>query len=166
MTLEMMKETSFDTGKVLINYAEGPNSGPPLVLIHGGSAWWQDFSPLIPELSAHWHLYAPDLRGHGKSGRVEHGYAIRDYAEDIRAFLTAISGPAVIFGHSLGGMIALMVASQYPKWVRAVIVGDSPLDVSTFKIVMERGRERVRQWQSLAGGFHPIEETAAVVQYG
>ena len=164
MSLEMMKETAFDTGKVRINYAEGPSSGPPLVLLHGGSAWWQDFTPIIPGLASHWHLFAPDLRGHGKSGRIAWSYSIRDYAEDIHVFLQEVSGPAILFGHSLGGMIALMVAKQCPELVRAVIVGDSPLDGSTFKIVMDHGRERVRQWQALAGGSHPVAEIAAALK--
>jgi hypothetical protein len=33
-----MREASFNTGKVLLNYAEGPQTGPPLVLLHDGPA--------------------------------------------------------------------------------------------------------------------------------
>ena len=37
MSIEI-KEHSYNTGTVTLNYAEGPASGPPLVLLHGGSA--------------------------------------------------------------------------------------------------------------------------------
>lgn len=155
----MMTEAKFDTGEVTLNYAQGPDAGPPLVLLHGGSARWQYFDSIIPELAAHWHLYAPDLRGHGKSGRVARSYAIRDYARDISAFLQEVSGPASLFGHSLGGMVALMTASQCPDWVKAVIVGDSPLDAASWKTRQnEQERAGIRAWQSLAGGSHTIEE--------
>jgi pimeloyl-ACP methyl ester carboxylesterase len=51
-----------------------------------------------------------------------------DYAEDTNAFLwQQVSEPAVIFGHSLGGMVALLVAAQCPEKIHAVVVGDSPL---------------------------------------
>jgi len=66
----MFKERTFDTGEVILNYAEGPASGPPLVLLHGFTGRWQGFLPLLPALSLRWHVYAPDYRGHGKSGRV------------------------------------------------------------------------------------------------
>ena len=66
----MLKEQPFDTGRVTINYAEGPASGPPLVLLHGIISRWQYFLPIIPNLSIRWHIYALDFRGHGKSGRV------------------------------------------------------------------------------------------------
>src|SRR6266567_3422376 len=105
-----------------LNYAEGASSGPPLVLLHGGSARWQSVLPLLPELSQHWHIYAPDLRGHGKSGSVPGGYRLLDYTADIEAFLKqVVKEPAVLFGHSLGGHIAIMVAAWYPHRIRALI---------------------------------------------
>ena len=46
----MLEERSFDTGVVTINYGEGPASGPPMVLLHGGSARWQGWERVIPAL--------------------------------------------------------------------------------------------------------------------
>lgn len=115
----IINEQAFHTGVVTINYAEGPPSGPPLVLLHGGSARWQSFDTIIPDLAVRWHLYAPDLRGHGKSGRVQGHYRLQDYAEDIIAFLQqCLSEPVYLIGHSLGGMVALLVAAQCPDYVR------------------------------------------------
>jgi pimeloyl-ACP methyl ester carboxylesterase len=79
----MLTEHSFDAGTVALNIAEGPDNGPPLVLLHGGSGRWQAWDPIIPDLIARWQLFAPDLRGHARSGRVTGRYAIRDYAGDI-----------------------------------------------------------------------------------
>jgi len=165
MDAAMMAEAEFDTGEVRLNYAEGPAAGPALVLLHGGSARWQYFDAIIPELAARWHVFAPDLRGHGRSGRVAGRYAIRDYARDIGAFLQKVSGPASLFGHSLGGMVALMTASQYPDWVRAVITGDSPLDAASWKTRQnDRDRAQIRYWQSLAGGSHTVDEIIAALR--
>ena len=156
-----IQEHSFDTGVVTINYAEGPISGPSLVLIHGGSARWQVFDAIIPDLATSWHLYAPDLRGHGKSGRVSGRYRLQDYTDDTISFLQQrLVEPAFIFGHSLGGMVALLVAAQCPNCVRAVVVGDSPLTAETWRVVLDQGRESLTLWRNLAGGRYPIEEVA------
>jgi pimeloyl-ACP methyl ester carboxylesterase len=119
-------ERAFDTGEVSLNYAEGPPNGPPLVLLHGLGRRWQVFLPLIPALSMRWHIIAPDFRGHGKSGRVVRGYHGVQYAEDVARLLRErVQQPAVIFGHSLGGMIGMWVASHHPELVRALILGDN-----------------------------------------
>jgi pimeloyl-ACP methyl ester carboxylesterase len=119
-------EQTFDAEKVPLHYAEGPDNGPPMVLLHGLGRRWQVFMPLIPALSMRWHLFAPDLRGHGKSGRVSRGYRGIDYAQDLTQFLRErIPGPAVVFGHSLGGMLGMWIASHHPKLVRALVLGDN-----------------------------------------
>jgi pimeloyl-ACP methyl ester carboxylesterase len=119
-------EHFFDAGEVRLNYAEGPSNGAPLVLLHGLGRRWQVFLPIIPGLSMRWQIIAPDLRGHGKSGKVPRGYQGPQYAEDIARLLREqVQTPAVLFGHSLGGLLAMWIASHHPELVRAVILGDN-----------------------------------------
>jgi pimeloyl-ACP methyl ester carboxylesterase len=154
-----MQESSFDTGSVTINYAIGATSEPPLVLVHGGSARWQNFESILPELAAHWQIYAPDLRGHGKSGWAPEQYRLQDYTADLIAWLEqCITEPAHIFGHSLGGMIALMVAAQAPEAVRSLVVGDAPLSGTAWQAILEADRERLIALRDLAGGAVPPEQ--------
>jgi len=123
-------ERTFDTGEVRLNYAEGPAHRPALVLLHGLGRRWQVFLPLIPALSLRWHIFAPDLRGHGKSSHVARGYHGPQYAEDIARLLRErVSAPAVLFGHSLGGVLGMWVASHHPDLVRALILGDNMIVV-------------------------------------
>ena len=123
-----IREKTFDSGVVRINYAEICSLGTPLVLLHGGANRWQSFRNMLPDLAANWHLYAPDFRGHGKSTWVPGTYRLQDYADDTIAFLQGcLEQPTYVFGHSLGGMVALLAAAQYPEGVRAVAVGDAPL---------------------------------------
>jgi pimeloyl-ACP methyl ester carboxylesterase len=127
-------ENVFDTGEVRLNYAEGPANGPPLVLLHGLGRRWQVFLPVIPALSLRWHMFAPDLRGHGKSSHVARGYHGPQFSEDIARLLRErVSAPAVLFGHSLGGMLAMSVASHHPELVRALILGDNMIVAHPFK---------------------------------
>ena len=128
-----MVEREFHTGTVVVHYEEGPDNGPPLVLLHGLARNCQDFSVLIPELAQKWHVYAVDLRGHGKSGHVHRGYFSEGYAADIAALVQkVIAQPAILFGHSLGGVAATCVAAEHPDSVRALILGDSALTASAF----------------------------------
>lgn len=129
----MLKEKTFDTGVIEINYAEGPAAGPPLLLLHGFTGRWQGFLPLLPVFSLRWHIYAPDHRGHGKSGRVAGRYGAEDYMSDIVAFVRGVvKAPAVVFGHSLGALFALALAGRQPEYVRALIVGDMALSPATW----------------------------------
>jgi pimeloyl-ACP methyl ester carboxylesterase len=123
-----LKEQTFDARGVVINYAVGPSSGPPLLLLHGITERWQTFLPLMPHLAQTWQLYALDLRGHGQSGRVKNSYRVSDYAQDLILFLESeVSQPAVILGHSVGAWVAIYVAANKPKQVRAIILVDPPL---------------------------------------
>jgi pimeloyl-ACP methyl ester carboxylesterase len=123
-----LEEKIFDAGEVKLNYAEGENNGPPLLLIHGLGRRWQVFLSLIPSLSLRWHIYAVDLRGHGKSTHIPRGYRGPQYADDVRAFLReVVAEPAAVFGHSLGGLVAMWIAAHHPGLIRALMVGDSVL---------------------------------------
>jgi len=124
----MLVEKSFDTGEVVLNYAEGPDNGPPLVLFPGLTRRWQShLLPIIIPLSHRWHIYAVDNRGHGKSGKVPEKYRLVDYMTDAAAFVNNLNEPAVLFGHSLGGMILPGIANNAPDNVKAAIFGDPPL---------------------------------------
>jgi len=159
-----MNEYRFNTGKVVLNYVMAPDTGqkagtrPAVVLLHGGSGHWQHMEGLLTGLAERWQVYAPDLRGHGLSGRVPWGYAINDYAIDIAAFLEQVSGPAFLFGHSLGGIIAQMTAATYPENVAGLLLGDSPLDSGPWNTFLQTGREKLEAWIALSGGRYTVEE--------
>lgn len=104
----------------------GAAENPPLVLLHGVSRAGRDYAPLWGALSPRWQLFAVDQRGHGASDRAA-SYFVRDYAADVAELLPQIcSEPAVIFGHSLGALVAVVAAANNPKRVRAVILEDPP----------------------------------------
>jgi pimeloyl-ACP methyl ester carboxylesterase len=131
----MLKEQTFDTVHVRLNYAEGPSAGPPLILLHGHPSRWQDFLPVIPGLMLRWQIYALDLRGRGASQRGPRPAHLADNIADTTAFLRHVAKPAkpaVLFGHSSGALAALAVAAAAPELVQAVIVGDCPVDLPAF----------------------------------
>lgn len=123
----MFREQLFNTGELHLNYAEGPDSGPPILFLHGLSARWQEYQSLIKRLSQYGHVYAPDLRGHGRSGRGPQ-YFVADYQRDITIFLQKlVAEPAILVGHSWGALTALAVAAALPEQVHGLVMLDPPL---------------------------------------
>ena len=124
----MLTEKSFDTGEIVINYSESETVADPLVLLHGSTLRWQTFWEFIPTLERSWHVYACDLRGHGKSGRAHSGYRVVDFVPDSSAFIQrSISQPTVLVGFSTGAVVTLGVAARLPKLIRGIVLLEPPL---------------------------------------
>ena len=87
MVSSELRERTFDPGTVAISDAKGPPSEPPLGWLHRGAASWQNYRDILLDLAARFHIYAPDFRGHGGSGRVPARYCSQDYTADSIAFI-------------------------------------------------------------------------------
>jgi len=108
---------SFDGTELAVNVV-GPEDGPTLVFVHGFgismTAWhyqWKYFS-------SRYRCVLFDQRGHGMSEPAKEGdYSEEALGRDLRAVLDAevAEGPAVVIGHSMGGMSVLALAHQHPE---------------------------------------------------
>lgn len=73
---------------------------------------------------------APTQRGHGEADKPASGYALKDFSEDVAAFLDALDiRSAVIVGHSSGGYVAQRFAVDHPDRVRGLVLIGSPGDL-------------------------------------
>lgn len=151
---ELVTERTWTGGEPALSYAEGPDNGPPLVLLHGIGGRWQAWQATIPRLVDRWHVFAVDLRGHGKSGRAN-SYTFADYPPDIADFVSnALAARAVIWGHSLGAMTAIGAAGLAPDFVSAVVLEDPPMFIagrpehSPFRERFARNRDLRRRTDS------------------
>jgi len=77
--------------------------GQPMVLVHGWSQSGLQWYSQIEEFSKTHRVLAIDLRGHGKSSKINNGYRAYRLAQDVREFMIGLKlKPAVIMGHSMG----------------------------------------------------------------
>ncbi len=117
-----------ENGEVTLNVElAGDESAPPLLLLHGITASLRSWEWFVPALSDRFHVLSLDFRGHGKSGRAT-DYQPRGYVTDAVAVLEQLaSQPAIVIGHSLGGVTAAALSQQRPELVRAMVLEDPPL---------------------------------------
>jgi pimeloyl-ACP methyl ester carboxylesterase len=103
-----------------------------VVLLHGfgaGSGHWRRNAGALA--AAGWSVYAVDLIGFGASDQPgSHRHRRLDnrlWARQVQGFLAEVVGsPAVLVGHSLGGLVALTCATLFPTWVGAVVAAPLP----------------------------------------
>ena len=104
----------------------GPAAKQSLWLIHGLSRCWNDFAPILCDLTAWWHVHAYSHRGHGESARTPGAYRVADYVPDLVAAIKDAKKKCVLIGHSLGALVSMGVAAKLPDLVTAVVLLDPP----------------------------------------
>jgi len=98
-----------------------------VVCVHGVSGHGRRFRRLVEErLAADFHVLAPDLRGHGRSG-WEPPWSIEIHLGDLLETLG--DEPASWVGHSFGGRLVLELAARRPELVRCAVLLDPAIDI-------------------------------------
>lgn len=106
------------TGIRLAYVEQGPRDGMPVILLHGLSDSHRSFDLMRPLLPGSWRVFAVTQRGHGLSDKPQTGYAMRDFAGDVAAFMDVVGiERAVLVGHSMSSAIVLQTAAEYPQRV-------------------------------------------------
>jgi pimeloyl-ACP methyl ester carboxylesterase len=107
---------------------EGPEGAPVLVFLHGVSGSGRTYDWLPAAITEGRRIVRLDLRGHGESGHAPGTYLIDRYGADVAEVVRRVAGrPAVLVGHSLGGVSAWWVAQRHPELVAAAFLEDPPL---------------------------------------
>lgn len=102
----------------------GQAGAPPLVLLHALGEQSSDWAQVARELASSWHVYAPDLRGHGASDWAG-PYTIEQLTADLAAFLDALElGQVALAGHSIGSPPAYLYAARHPARVTRLVLED------------------------------------------
>ncbi|HUV01983.1 MAG TPA: alpha/beta fold hydrolase [Desulfobacteria bacterium] len=139
-----------------LNYHE-EGTGFPLILIHGLSDDARLWTPLIPELSKKYRTIAWDLRGHGRSGKLDMPYSFRQFSDDLFEFLRELDiSQTHLLGLSMGGAIAQQFALDHPEKVRSLIL------LSTFSYTDPDLRETFKRLRNnlIEGGCQAFFDAA------
>lgn len=103
----------------------------PLLLLHGALGSAQQFSNLQPLLEEHFEVYSFDFSGHGMhaANQSPKHFSIEGFVEGLKGFIKEHNLPKVnIFGYSMGGYVALKMASQQPELIDSIITLGTKFD--------------------------------------
>lgn len=121
----MPQRQTFTNNSMEISYLQWSDRGMPLLLLHGMADHALVWSSLGDYLSSNYQVIAPDLRGHGESGKPATGYHFQDYIGDLRALINHLGWTqAHILGHSWSAKIAAIWATQQPEVFKSLILVD------------------------------------------
>ena len=107
-----------DAGGLRLRVLHWPGSAerPAFVLLHGlasNARFWELVGPLLVR-QGH-PVWAPDLRGHGQSGKPDDGYDFATQCSDVLGLVQVLNvRRPILVGHSWGGMVALEYAARNP----------------------------------------------------
>lgn len=124
LTWKNVPTRTVDVGGVSFVYRElGPDAGVPVIFLHHLMAVLDDWDPrVIDGLAAQRRVIAFDNRGVGASGGVV-PHTVEAMGRDAIAFIQAMGLKQVdLFGFSMGGGVAQMIALQAPGLVRRVVL--------------------------------------------
>ena len=129
---------------------------PPLLLVHGlgHGAWcWEHWQAAAAE--AGYPAYAVSLRGHGTSpGRLRTAL-LRLYVDEVVATASALPGPVVLVGHSMGGLVVQQALARYAACA-AVLVAPVPAHPAVASLAAIARRHPLDALRIVAGGSLPL----------
>lgn len=109
-------------GAELACITQGEPNQPALLLIHGFTDSSRSWMKLEQSFATHKRIM-PDLRGHGQSRAPDQGYSLSHFMDDMRLLLAELEiHDCAVVGHSLGGMIAQLLAATFPELVRKLVL--------------------------------------------
>lgn len=119
---------------ITLSYSEGPDNGPPLVLLHAQFLDWFSYSRVLPVLAKSFHVYDIDYPGHGRTVTPsDYPMTANRIGTDLGDFIEKhIGKPVFITGNSSGGLLAVWLAANRPNIVKAALLEDPPLFSSEY----------------------------------
>jgi 3-oxoadipate enol-lactonase len=106
-------------------YYQSAGLGRPLLLLHGLGSSSRDWEYQVPELSRHFHVVAPDFRGHGASARTG-GYRVERFARDTWDLVDQLGlGTLDVLGYSMGGAVAMQMALDRPGAIAHLVLSNT-----------------------------------------
>jgi pimeloyl-ACP methyl ester carboxylesterase len=89
---------------------ESIGAGPPMLLVHGGTATHKRWEPVQEQLAERYTVHMMDRRGRGLSTDEADEYSLAREGEDVAAVLAAIGEDVYVVGHSYGALCTMEAA--------------------------------------------------------
>lgn len=102
---------------------------PNLILLHGALGHSEVFDPFKEELSKYFTIHTPLFSGHGNTEIPENGITTEKYTQELKEFIEKEKlNDVSIFGHSMGGYVALCYALENPSTLNSIMTLGTKFD--------------------------------------
>jgi pimeloyl-ACP methyl ester carboxylesterase len=116
---------------VRLFYTDAGAGDPPLLFIHGWSCDSTNWRTQVRAFRRTHRIVTTDLRGHGKSSKPKQGYTMESFCEDLEWLMGELDlRRPVVVGHSMGGVIALMLTRRAKQRFSGLVMVDPSLHVA------------------------------------
>ena len=143
------EETFIKTNDIQLHTVmAGPESGPPVLLLHGFPENWRCWSRQVPALSqAGCRVIIPDQRGYNLSDKPRgiKSYCADTLVDDIVGLIKALDYEKVnLVGHDWGALVAWMLAIKHPEMLHRLGIINVP-HPAVMKRFLQRDFEQMRR---------------------
>jgi pimeloyl-ACP methyl ester carboxylesterase len=112
--------------------------GFPILFLHGSQVDRGVWSKQVDEFKTRFRVIAPDLRGFGQGDLAADSVSIHRFARDVHALMEhLVTGPVILAGQSMGGLVALAFTGAFPELVRGLVL-----------VGMKTGMDSVRDYMA------------------
>jgi len=147
--------------------ADYGGTGAPVILLHGLAGHATEWNETASWIATNHHVFAPDLRGQGRSERHPGDVSRSAHVNDVGAWIEQLGLARVtLVGQSLGGHTAFLVAARWPDRVEKLVVaeaGPGPYQRNEAPSEDDETVRRLRQW--LEGWPKPFPSREAAVAF-
>ena len=116
-----MIEKTFKASNCNLNFFEhNIDAKETILFIHGWTAGWEVWMNEIEKYGNKYNIYAVDLPGHNKSGKLKK-YTLNNYFDPIYEFFSSIKKELILVGHSLGASLSFLIATKSQNITKLVL---------------------------------------------
>lgn len=151
-----MEERFIETNGVKLHVVlDGPQDGPPLILLHGFPEFWYGWHKQIPSLAAAGlRVIVPDQRGYNLSDKPPHiaDYNLNNLAADVVGLAKTLGYEQFFLaGHDWGAAVAWWTATVYPQHVKKLAILNVPYPTAMARAVRKGNlRQLLKSWYIFA----------------
>src|SRR5512134_2857495 len=148
--MELEHSTIKTNGIQLHIVQAGPQSGVPVMLLHGFPEFWYGWRKQIPALAeAGCRVIVPDQRGYNLSDKPEgvKAYSVNTLVDDIHGLIDALGYEKVnLVGHDWGAIVSWSVAHRHPDRLQRLGILNAPHPLVTRRFLLRDLDQIRRSW--------------------
>ena len=126
-----MEEGFLNSGGYKVHHVKWGDRGPRVLLVHSMGMDGHSMDTLAESLEEEYRVLSLTILDHGDSDPPRDGISLPDHAEVMRGCYRQLGfSPSVLIGHSVGGMMGMVLAAEHPDEFKGLVL----VDIAPFEL--------------------------------